>query len=307
MAASVLRARGWHAALPLPWDAHSLGYVLRSIGAAALALGLGLYLQLDAPFSAASTVLLLVNPVQGAVVGKGWWRAVGTLAGALAAFVLSALFAQKMLLFVIALGFWLGLCVGVMSLVRHFYATAAVVAGYTVCLALGPAMVEPGLAFGHIVTRASAVIVGVCSLSLVTVLFSRRTMLQRLRQGLGAQRTAMGPQPGEQFRRQLADADEVLDARHPIDLDQLQARLLSRGPGTAGRLAAPLAQQLLGALALLFEVDPAVAEGAGKGHAISCAALSAIRPGSRMRDAWGDRLGAALSADGRRGERRRPL
>ncbi|MDF5939968.1 FUSC family protein [Pseudomonas aeruginosa] len=38
-----------------------------------------------------------------------------------------------MLLFVVALGFWLGLCVGVMSLVRHFYATAAVVAGYTVC------------------------------------------------------------------------------------------------------------------------------------------------------------------------------
>ncbi|MEM7928190.1 FUSC family protein, partial [Morganella morganii] len=122
------------------------------------------------------TVLLLINPVQGAVVGKGWWRAVGTLVGTLAAFVLTALFTQKMLLFVVALGFWLGLCAGVMSLVRHFYATAAVVAGYTVCLALGPAMVEPEAAFEHIVTRASAVIVGVCCLSLVTVLFSRRTV-----------------------------------------------------------------------------------------------------------------------------------
>uniref|UniRef100_UPI00053D0D4E FUSC family protein n=1 Tax=Pseudomonas aeruginosa TaxID=287 RepID=UPI00053D0D4E len=220
MAASVLRARGWHAALPLPWDAHSLGYVLRSIGAAALALGLGLYLQLDAPFSAASTVLLLVNPVQGAVVGKGWWRAVGTLAGALAAFVLSALFAQKMLLFVIALGFWLGLCVGVMSLVRHFYATAAVVAGYTVCLALGPAMVEPGLAFGHIVTRASAVIVGVCSLSLVTVLFSRRTMLQRLRDRLG---------------RLCAAALELLAARCVGALDEAQE---SRWRGLVGEVYA---------------------------------------------------------------------
>ncbi len=160
MAASASGGRDWYAALPLPWRTDSLGYVLRSIGAAALALGLGLYLQLDSPFSAASTVLLLINPVQGAVVGKGWWRAVGTLVGTLAAFVLTALFAQKMLLFVVALGFWLGLCVGVMSLVRHFYATAAVVAGYTVCLALGPAMVEPEAAFEHIVTRASAVIVG---------------------------------------------------------------------------------------------------------------------------------------------------
>ncbi|HCE5451744.1 TPA: FUSC family protein, partial [Pseudomonas aeruginosa] len=184
MAASASGGRDWYAALPLPWRTDSLGYVLRSIGAAALALGLGLYLQLDSPFSAASTVLLLINPVQGAVVGKGWWRAVGTLVGTLAAFVLTALFAQKMLLFVVALGFWLGLCVGVMSLVRHFYATAAVVAGYTVCLALGPAMVEPEAAFEHIVTRASAVIVGVCCLSLVTVLFSRRTVSGRVRQRL---------------------------------------------------------------------------------------------------------------------------
>ncbi|ERY52766.1 hypothetical protein Q048_01025 [Pseudomonas aeruginosa BWHPSA043] len=120
MAASASGGRDWYAALPLPWRTDSLDYVLRSIGAAALALGLGLYLQLDSPFSAASTVLLLINPVQGAVVGKGWWRAVGTLVGTLAAFVLTALFAQKMLLFVVALGFWLGLCVGVMSLVRHF-------------------------------------------------------------------------------------------------------------------------------------------------------------------------------------------
>ncbi|VTS66298.1 Uncharacterised protein [Streptococcus dysgalactiae subsp. equisimilis] len=127
------------------------------------------------------------------------------------------------------------------------------------------------------------------------------------RQGLGVQRTAVGSQPGEQFRRQLADADEALDARHPIDLDQLQARLLSRGPGTAGRLAAPLAQQLLGALALLFEVDPAVAVGAER------VMRSPVRPcppsglgvACAMRGV--DRLGAALSAEGRRGERRRPL
>lgn len=65
MAASASGGRDWYAALPLPWRTDSLGYVLRSIGATALALGLGLYLQLDSPFSAASTVLLLINPVQG--------------------------------------------------------------------------------------------------------------------------------------------------------------------------------------------------------------------------------------------------
>ncbi|MCW5265202.1 FUSC family protein [Pseudomonas aeruginosa] len=248
MAASASGGRDWYAALPLPWRTDSLGYVLRSIGAAALALGLGLYLQLDSPFSAASTVLLLINPVQGAVVGKGWWRAVGTLVGTLAAFVLTALFAQKMLLFVVALGFWLGLCVGVMSLVRHFYATAAVVAGYTVCLALGPAMVEPEAAFEHIVTRASAVIVGVCCLSLVTVLFSRRTVSGRVRQrlvslcaatlALVAARHA-GAADGELERRRRTLAGEVYAVDDLLGVGRAESRALSAAlPAIRGRLAA---------------------------------------------------------------------
>ena len=244
MAASASGGRDWYAALPLPWRTDSLGYVLRSIGAAALALGLGLYLQLDSPFSAASTVLLLINPVQGAVVGKGWWRAVGTLVGTLAAFVLTALFAQKMLLFVVALGFWLGLCVGVMSLVRHFYATAAVVAGYT----LGPAMVEPEAAFEHIVTRASAVIVGVCCLSLVTVLFSRRTVSGRVRQrlvslcaatlALVAARHA-GAADGELERRRRTLAGEVYAVDDLLGVGRAESRALSAAlPAIRGGLAA---------------------------------------------------------------------
>ncbi len=248
MAASASGGRDWYAALPLPWRIDSLDYVLRSIGAAALALGLGLYLQLDSPFSAASTVLLLINPVQGAVVGKGWWRAVGTLVGTLAAFVLTALFAQKMLLFVVALGFWLGLCVGVMSLVRHFYATAAVVAGYTVCLALGSAMVEPEAAFEHIVTRASAVIVGVCCLSLVTVLFSRRTVSGRVRQrlvslcaatlALVAARHA-GAADGELERRRRTLAGEVYAVDDLLGVGRAESRALSAAlPAIRGGLAA---------------------------------------------------------------------
>ena len=248
MAASASGGRDWYAALPLPWRTDSLGYVLRSIGAAALALGLGLYLQLDSPFSAASTVLLLINPVQGAVVGKGWWRAVGTLVGTLAAFVLTALFAQKMLLFVVALGFWLGLCVGVMSLVRHFYATAAVVAGYTVCLALGSAMVEPEAAFEHIVTRASAVIVGVCCLSLVTVLFSRRTVSGRVRQRLVSLCAATlalvtarhaGAADGELERRRRTLAGEVYAVDDLLGVGRAESQALSAAlPAIRGGLAA---------------------------------------------------------------------
>ncbi|MBN3821094.1 hypothetical protein G3N57_33215, partial [Paraburkholderia sp. Se-20369] len=44
--------------------------------AAALALGVAYLLELETPYSAASTVLLVINPVQGAVIGKGVWRVV---------------------------------------------------------------------------------------------------------------------------------------------------------------------------------------------------------------------------------------
>ncbi|QXI31138.1 FUSC family protein [Pseudomonas vanderleydeniana] len=171
-------------AIPRPWTPATFGYVLRSITAAGLALWLGFYLNLESPFSGASTVLLLVHPIQGAVVGKGLNRVIGTLVGMIAAFVLTALFAQQMLLYILGIGLWLGLCVGAMTLLRHYQATAAVVAGYTVCLALGPALVAPDKAFDHIITRGTAVVLGVFSLSLIATLFSRKTSEQKVRHAL---------------------------------------------------------------------------------------------------------------------------
>lgn len=166
------------------WEPAISGYVLRSLMAASLALWLGFQLHLDSPFSAASTVLLLIHPLQGAVVGKGFNRALGTLVGLAVALVLTSLFAQKMLLFILGIGVWLGLCVGAMTVLRHYQATAAVVAGYTVCLALGPAIVEPQQGFEHIVGRGTAVVLGVVSLSLVATLFSRKTVERSLNAAL---------------------------------------------------------------------------------------------------------------------------
>ena len=88
-------------ALPGSWSPDVSGYVLRSLAAATLALWLGFQLHLEAPFSGASTVLLLIHPLQGAVVGKGFNRVLGTMVGLLAALLLTGLFAQKMLLFIL--------------------------------------------------------------------------------------------------------------------------------------------------------------------------------------------------------------
>ncbi|WP_201790024.1 FUSC family protein, partial [Cronobacter sakazakii] len=130
-------------------------YVARSTAAALLALAVAYLLELDTPFSAASTVLLVINPVQGAVIGKGAWRVIGTLVGMLAAVALMAVAGQQPLLFVLGFGAWLGLCVAAMTLLRHFRASGAVVAGYTIGLATYGAMGHPEHTFEHVMGRGA--------------------------------------------------------------------------------------------------------------------------------------------------------
>ncbi|ODP30869.1 hypothetical protein A9762_09175 [Pandoraea sp. ISTKB] len=155
-------------------------YVLRSIVAAWLALCVAYLLELEMPFSAATTVLLVVNPIQGAVIGKGAWRVLGTLVGIVASFVLMSAFAEMPWLFVLGFATWLGVCVAGMTMLRHFRASGVVVAGYTVGLATFGALTHPHLAFEHVIGRGSTVMVGVVCLSLVTALFSRRGVRGKL-------------------------------------------------------------------------------------------------------------------------------
>lgn len=160
-------------------------YVLRSILAAWLALTVAYLLELEMPYSAATTVLLVLNPLQGAIIGKGSWRLLGTLIGMVAAIALMAAFAQMPWLFLLADGLWLGICVAAMSLLRHFRAYGAAVAGYTIGLATLGAMQHPERAFEQAVGRASTVAIGVICLGLVSALFSRRSVRGKLEALLG--------------------------------------------------------------------------------------------------------------------------
>ena len=155
-------------------------YIARSIAAAVLALGVAYLLELETPYSAASTVLLVINPVQGAVIGKGAWRIIGTLVGMLAAVALMAAAGQMPLLFILGFGAWLGLCVAAMTLLRHFRASGAVVAGYTIGLATYGAMGHPEATFDHVMGRGSTVVIGVVCLGLVSSLASSRGLRAKL-------------------------------------------------------------------------------------------------------------------------------
>lgn len=160
-------------------------YVLRCILAAWLALIVAYALELEMPYSAASTVLLVIHPIQGAVIGKGTWRVLGTLGGMVVSVLLMSAFGQMPWLFLLGFGLWLGLCVAGMTLLRHFRASGVVVAGYTVGLATFGALGHPQLTFEHVIGRGSTVMIGVVSLGLVSALFSRRSVRSKLEAMLG--------------------------------------------------------------------------------------------------------------------------
>lgn len=149
-------------------------HVFGTVLAAALALGLAYGLDVESPYSAASTVLLVANPIQGAVRAKGAWRIVGTCVGGVVAFVLLALFVQTPVLFLLGLGLWLGLCTGAAMLLRHFRASGAAVAGYTIGLATYGALEHPQLSFEQVVGRGATVVLGVACLGIVTALLTPR-------------------------------------------------------------------------------------------------------------------------------------
>lgn len=155
-------------------------YVMRSVLAAWLALVVAYFLDLHAPYSAASSVLLVISPVQGAVIGKGTWRVLGTLTGMLAAFVLMSAFGQTPWLFLLGFGLWLGICVAGMTLLRHFRAYGATLAGYTVGMAVYGAMQHPELTFDQVMDRGASVLIGVVCLAVVSALFSTQSIRSRL-------------------------------------------------------------------------------------------------------------------------------
>lgn len=168
-------AEAMRTALP-PWRevGPTILYCLRTLAAIALALYTAFSLQLESPLSSVVTVLIVANPVTGALISKSVWRLLGTFVGAVAAVLLMAFFAQSPILF----GVMFSLCIGVAciasTLLRFFKAYGAVLAGYTIIIVCSPAFVDPDNVFISAIARLSAVSVGIASAALVFLLTNVR-------------------------------------------------------------------------------------------------------------------------------------
>jgi uncharacterized membrane protein YccC len=152
--------------LPAPW-----AHVTRVVLGVWIALYLAYFLQLDSPYWAASTVLLVAHPVRGALFSKSQWRLLGTAVGAVAMVTLMAAFPQEPVLFLAGLSLWLGITTFIASLLRYFRAYGAVLAGYTIGLIAFGAVEHPNTTIDIALARVAAVTVGVLSAAFVSLIF----------------------------------------------------------------------------------------------------------------------------------------
>lgn len=158
------------------------GRTLLSVG---VALFLAFSFQLQSPASAVTTVMIVANPVVGALVSKSVWRIIGTLFGACLAVGLMAAFPQAPLLYVFALALVVGVACVVATFLRLSRAYASVLTGYTIMMITMPSFYDPDGIFISALSRLSAVTTGIIVTATVFMITTVRRPEQLMRQ-LGA-------------------------------------------------------------------------------------------------------------------------
>jgi hypothetical protein len=143
---------------------------LRLSASVLLALFVAYKLELPNAFWAGTSAGIVCQPVLGASLRKGRFRAIGTVIGAIAIVVLTAAFPQSRFGMLAALTLWCGLCGFLATILRNFASYAAALAGYTAAIVFADAVNAPGEAFELAVMRGTEIGVGIVSAGLVLTL-----------------------------------------------------------------------------------------------------------------------------------------
>ena len=145
-----------------------------------LALFLAFWLGLDEPRWALLTVFIAAQPESGLVLAKGFYRILGTVAGALVSTALVFGLSQSPELFLTALALWIALCTFAAAALRNFASYGFLLAGYTVAVIGLPAALAPAEAFPLILARCTEIVLGIACASLVTCLVFPRDLMPKL-------------------------------------------------------------------------------------------------------------------------------
>lgn len=136
-----------------------------------LALYVAYALELDVAHWAGTTAAIVCQPTLGASLRKASFRMAGTVIGAVAIVVLTALFPQDRVGFFLGLALWGAACGFVATLLRDFASYGAALAGYTAAIVAGDLLGATGGDHGDVftlaLTRATAICIGIACAAVV--------------------------------------------------------------------------------------------------------------------------------------------
>ncbi|WP_420145405.1 FUSC family protein [Sphingobium sp.] len=142
-------------------------FSIKCLIAGMLALFFAFSIGMERPYWAFLTSYIVAQPLAGAVISKGIFRAIGTLIGATFAVAIVPPLVNAPELLVLAMASWLGLCVFVSLLDRTPRSYMFVLAGYTACLIVFPDVDSPQTIFTVAALRVQEILIGIACGSLI--------------------------------------------------------------------------------------------------------------------------------------------
>ena len=184
----------------------SWAFAVRLWIAITIALFTSFWLQLEPPFSAVLTVLILAEPTRGQALAKAGWRLIATVVGTAASLAITGALTQSGDLILAAFAAWLGLCVYTAGLLDGYRAYAAVLSGYTVALIAVQQIDSPQHVFESGMARGAAIAVGVLSVTFVNNLLLAPDRYPQLKVQLAAIHRRIREHVKAVIRDQVTDA-----------------------------------------------------------------------------------------------------
>ena len=173
-------------------DRFGLIFAAKTTASGLIALLVAFTFNLDEPYWALLTVFIVAQPRQsGQVLGKSFYRMIGTVIGAAVAFVFVGLFAQERVLFLGGLAFWIGVCAFGSQYARNFAAYSFVLSGYTVAIVGIPGALDPGNAFYIATGRVTEVCLGIIAAATVNRIILPSSLSTELWQAVAAARETL--------------------------------------------------------------------------------------------------------------------
>jgi uncharacterized membrane protein YccC len=148
----------------------SWSFAIRVWLAIVLALFVSFWLQLEAPTTAALTVVVLAEPTRGQALDKAGFRLLATVVGVTASIAITGLFRQAGELILAAFAVWFGICIFAATALDGYRGYAAVLCGYTVGFIAIQQIDNPLHVFESAMARGAAIVVGILSIAAVNAL-----------------------------------------------------------------------------------------------------------------------------------------